>query len=39
GLMYLNGYGVKENNRMAKDFFGKSCKNGNQKACEIYNQI
>ena len=37
--MFLNGTGVKQNKRIAKELFGKSCKNGNQEACEIYNQL
>lgn len=35
GVMYLNGTGVKPNRRIVMELLKKSCKNGNQEACQI----
>lgn len=34
--MYANGDGVAENRIKAKEWFSKSCENGEQDACEQY---
>ena len=34
--MYDNGYGVKQDKKIAKEYFGKACDGGNQKGCDKY---
>lgn len=39
GLMHLNGKGVLKDRAIAKEWFGKSCDNGNQKGCDRYREL
>ncbi|WP_281269548.1 tetratricopeptide repeat protein [Psychrobacter sp. SZ93C1] len=39
GLMYDAGLGVRQNSETAKEWFGKSCDNGNQDGCNKYQQL
>ena len=34
--MYDNGYGPKQDKRVAKQWFGKACDGGDQMGCENY---
>ena len=34
--MYQNGYGVRQNDVTAKEYFGQSCDNGYQDGCARY---
>lgn len=36
GDLYLAGYGVRQSNYTAKEWYGKSCDNGYQKGCDNY---
>jgi len=36
GVMYHNGEGVRQNINTAKEWFGKSCDNGEQLGCDKY---
>lgn len=36
GMMYKKGEGVSQDDQKTKGFFGKSCDNNQQKACDIY---
>jgi len=35
-VMYHNGEGVRQNINTAKEWFGKSCDNGEQLGCDKY---
>jgi TPR repeat protein len=37
--MYERGIGVKKNELLAKKYLKEACKNGNKKACEMYNKL
>ena len=39
GRMYYKGEAVRENTSLAKEWFGKSCDNGNQNGCDIYRML
>lgn len=39
GIMYFYGAGVQQNLSVAKKFFGQSCENGEQDACERYQDL
>ena len=34
--MYKNGYGVKQDKKIAKEWFGKACDGGFQVGCDNY---
>ena len=39
GAMYYAGRGVRQNYAVAKEWFGKSCDNGNQNGCDAYRTL
>ena len=39
GVSYDDGEGVRQSKIQAKEWFGKSCDNGNQKGCDYYRII
>lgn len=39
GGMYHKGLGVRQDFVQAKEWFGKSCDNGNQDGCDYYRKI
>ena len=39
GIMYGNGYGVKQDYLKAKEWFGKACDGGYQKGCDNYKKL
>lgn len=39
GVMYLNGLGIRQNQRIAKEWFGKACDNGYQPGCDRYREL
>ena len=36
GLMYYKGEGVRQDKKIAKEWFGKACDGGDQKGCDNY---
>ena len=39
GYLYDNGYGVRQNDSKAMEFYGKACDLGEQKGCDKYKEI
>ncbi|WP_425413702.1 tetratricopeptide repeat protein [Neisseria perflava] len=39
GVMYANGEGVRQNYKIAKEWFGKACDNGIQLGCDAYREL
>ena len=39
GLMYAKGEGVRQNYKIAKEWFGKACDNGLQLGCDAYRKL
>ena len=39
GELYERGLGVKKNDTIAKEWYGKSCDNGNQSGCNSYRRL
>lgn len=39
GKMFQNGWGTRQNNNTAKEWFGKACDNGSQAGCERYKAL
>lgn len=39
GVMYAEGQGVRQNLKVAKEWFGMACNNGNQSGCENYHRL
>lgn len=39
GLMYYNGKGVRQDKKIAKEWFGKACDAGIQKGCDYYKRL
>ena len=39
GVMYYNGYGVRRNFHLSKEWFGKACDSGWQKGCDQYRYL
>ena len=39
GVMYDNGQGVRQNYKIAKEWFGKACDNGLQQSCDAYRTL
>ena len=39
GVMYAEGQGVRQNLKVAKEWFGMACNNGNQSGCENYRRL
>ena len=39
GVMYAEGQGVRQNLKVAKEWLGKACNNGNQSGCEDYRRL
>ena len=37
--MYANGEGVRQNYKIAKEWFGKACDNGLQQGCDAYREL
>ena len=37
--MYIKGEGVRQDIRMAKEYFGKACDNGFQEGCDLYRKL
>ena len=37
--MYAKGEGVRQNYKIAKEWFGKACQNGLQQGCEAYRHL
>ncbi|MCT7481583.1 tetratricopeptide repeat protein [Aliarcobacter cryaerophilus] len=36
GMMYANGEGVRQDFKIAKEWYGKACDGGNQNGCDNY---
>ncbi|MFW8566860.1 tetratricopeptide repeat protein [Orrella sp. 11846] len=36
GVLYRNGYGVRQDYVKAREWFGKACDNGDQRGCDEY---
>lgn len=39
GYMYEYGKGIKQDYKKAKEWYKKSCDNGEQKACDVYEKL
>jgi len=39
GLMYVNGKGVRQNYKIAKEWVGKACDNRLQLGCDAYREL
>ena len=39
GVMYDNGQGVRQNYKIAKEWFSKACDNGIQLGCDAYRKL
>ena len=39
GVMYANRLGVRQNYKIAKEWFGKACDNGFQPGCDAYRKL
>ena len=39
GVRYYNGQGVRQNYKIAKEWFGKACDNGLQQSCDAYRTL
>lgn len=39
GVMYANGQGVRQDYKIAKEWFGKACDNGSQQGCDSYRKL
>ena len=39
GVMYENGTGVRQDYKMAKEWYGKACDNGEQSGCNNYRRL
>ena len=39
GNLYAEGQGVRQNLKVAKEWFGKACNNGNQSGCDNYRRL
>ena len=37
--MYEEGYGARQNNSIAKEYYGKACDYGNQDGCDKYKAL